>query len=228
MATLVRIVDTALDVFWRTPVLYGVLVFAALYSAWWGYTDFYGDQFARTPIHTWPYVPDSPNAVLSWVVASVAIKAGWDASPGWTGRAWTFFIHLAIVWNVKVGLWTDFVLLYHYDHFFAGPTAQIVLEWVLVASHAGMVVFGSMLFRMAFPLTTAGYLAVLAVVLSGDYMDYLHAHLFLDDAVRIWPNGVPARDIHIVGLVTVALSVVLTTLLALGMRLRGPPQRRTF
>lgn len=222
--------DRALAPFWDNPLLYGLLVLAAVYAGIWGFSSFYGPQFARTPWWAWPFIPDSPGATTMWLLASIATKAGWDLGDGAWGRGWTFFGHLAIVLNAKVGLWTVFVLFFYYDHFFTGSTAHVVLEWVLVVAHLGMVPFALLLFRKLRRLPTVGYLGILGLSLLGDFVDYALVPLFFPESGwTFFPNGVPAAPewkLHIVALVTIALGVAATTALAWGMRMRGPPVDR--
>ena len=227
VATLVRGIDRIMAPFWNSTPLYLVLVAIAVGASWWGFTAFYGSQFARTPVYTWPFVPDSPLATTAWIPASLLLKAHLDRRPGIPGAAVTLFVLWAAVMNAKVGLWTVFVLLYHYDHFFAGDTAHIILEWTLVASHLGMVAFGVFLFRKVRTPAGGALFAVLALAFLWDFMDYGFARLVLDDpTLRLWPNGVPAEKIDVVAGVSLALSVLSVGALAVGLRLRGPPVAR--
>jgi len=101
---------------------------------------YYRVQFAGTPLWLWPFVPDSPLAVL-W--AELALLAYWlKRRPGWLDA-------LAFVGNVQVGLWTCYVLLAYAPYMgtfdtetwpggFQGPS----LNAVLLVGHFGMAVLG--------------------------------------------------------------------------------------
>jgi uncharacterized membrane protein YpjA len=101
---------------------------------------YYLPQFRVTPVWLWPFVPDSPLAVL-W--AELALLAFWlRRRPGWLDA-------LAFVGNVQVGLWTAYVLLAYAPYMgtfdtepwpggFQGPS----LNAVLLVGHLGMAVLG--------------------------------------------------------------------------------------
>lgn len=111
---------------------------------------YYLDQFRITPVWLWPFVPDSPLAVL-W--AQLALGGYWfhllrrpKAKPG---RWLDAFGALAWVGNAQVGLWTVYVLLAYADRMgtfaqmtypggFTGPS----LNAILLVGHAAMVGLG--------------------------------------------------------------------------------------
>lgn len=79
---------------------------------------YYGPQFGLTPAWLWPWVPDSPLSVGFFAVA-IALHAARRPSQlaDW----------LAFLANIKVGLWTGFVLL-HYDasfHILQDPAGNL-------------------------------------------------------------------------------------------------------
>lgn len=85
------------------------------------------DQFALTPALLWPFVPDSPLAVLWALLALLALERD---------RRAPALDALAFVGNVQVGLWTAYVLTRHADAFrtFDGVT----LNGILLVAHLGM------------------------------------------------------------------------------------------
>lgn len=87
---------------------------------------YYREQFAVTPWYLWPFVPDSPLAVL-W--AELALLS-W-----WLRRKAGVLDALAVVGNIQVGLWTVYVLLVYADAF---GTYTMNLNTILLAGHAGM------------------------------------------------------------------------------------------
>lgn len=64
---------------------------------------YYGFQFETTPAWLWPFVPDSPLAVL-WAEAALVLYLFGKRRNDWVDA-------MAFVANVQVGLWTAFVLL---------------------------------------------------------------------------------------------------------------------
>jgi uncharacterized membrane protein YpjA len=89
---------------------------------------YYRFQFAGTPAVMWPWVPDSPLATL-FMALSLAL---WKL-----GRSNELVNALAFFGNVKLGLWTPFVLVAFGDAFLARtPTPMYAF---LLMSHLGMV-----------------------------------------------------------------------------------------
>lgn len=89
---------------------------------------YYRFQFAGTPVVMWPWVPDSPLATL-FIALSLAL---WKLD-----RQNELIDMLAFFGNIKLGLWTPFVLLSFNDAFLA-QTALPMYAFLLV-SHLGMV-----------------------------------------------------------------------------------------
>jgi uncharacterized membrane protein YpjA len=116
-----------LAVFKTCPWLAWPLVVLSTPALYWGWTVYYGAQFAATPEYLWPFVSDSPNAVLVFL-ASVAFYQ--------LGRRWATLDLLAWVLNVKVGVWSVVILLYWYDEFFSHDATE---RWFLFVLHVGMV-----------------------------------------------------------------------------------------
>ncbi|ADJ14626.1 DUF1405 domain-containing protein [Halalkalicoccus jeotgali] len=89
---------------------------------------YYRFQFAGTPAVMWPWVPDSPLATL-FIALSLAL---WKLD-----RQSELVDMLAFFGNIKLGLWTPFVLVAFREAFLAG-TAPPMYAFLLV-SHLGMV-----------------------------------------------------------------------------------------
>ncbi|GAA0506432.1 Uncharacterized membrane protein YpjA [Halorubrum aquaticum] len=103
---------------------------------------YYRFQFARVPVEMWMFVPDSPGATLLIALA----LASWAV-----GRGSDTLAALAFFGNIKLGLWTPYVLVVFYPEFLAnsGPA----LYAFLFVSHLGMVVQAFVLHRMTdFPV----------------------------------------------------------------------------
>lgn len=107
---------------------------------------YYSAQFSRTPMEMWIFVPDSPVATLLIAVA----LAAWAL-----GRANDYLTAMAFIGNIKLGLWTPYVLVIYADAFLEfTPTYMYV---VLVVSHLGMVLQAFVLHRITdFPVKAVG------------------------------------------------------------------------
>lgn len=134
VAPLPRIIeDLALRFAW-------VIVFVNLAGTAFGFW-YYRHQLATTPIRVWPWVPDSPLATL-FMAASLAL---WKL-----GRPNEVVNVLAFVGNIKLGLWTPFVLVVFHDAFL--PVTPLPLYWFMVTSHLAMVAQAFLIHRYsAFP-----------------------------------------------------------------------------
>ncbi|MCL7418685.1 MAG: DUF1405 domain-containing protein [Halalkalicoccus sp.] len=89
---------------------------------------YYRFQFAGTPVAMWPWVPDSPLATL-FIASSLAL---WKLD-----RGNELVDMLAFFGNIKLGLWTPYVLVVFNDAFLAGTAVPMYA--FLLTSHLGMV-----------------------------------------------------------------------------------------
>jgi len=182
-----------LHVFRERAVLAWPLVLGNLVAVYYGWTVYYAGQLEVTPRVWWPFVPDSPNAVLSFAVVLTLSQA----------KARSRFLDL-LAWalNIKVGLWTVFVLLYYFEKFFADEPG---LRWLLFWLHVGMIGQAFVLHReLKRASPTRIHFAILgAILFFSDWVDYgpLNLHPYL--RTRSGADYDP-----IVVLVTVALSVL--------------------
>ena len=121
---------------------------------------YYRAQFATTPAEMWFFVPDSPMATL-FIAGAFALWA--------RGRQHDTLTALAFFGNIKLGLWTPWVLLVFAEEFLA--FTPVPLYAFLLGSHLAMVVQAFVLHRItSFPVRAVG-LAVLwyTVDLTVDY-----------------------------------------------------------
>ncbi len=121
---------------------------------------YYRFQFTDTPVSMWIFVPDSPMATL---LAAIAFGL-WAI-----GRQNDYVSALAFFGNIKLGLWTPWVLAAFFDAFYGinGP----VMYAFLFVSHLGMVVQAFVLHRITdFPVkAVAVALAWYTIDLTVDY-----------------------------------------------------------
>lgn len=144
-----------------SPWLAWPLAAGNLVAVYYGWSDYYAAQFEATPWYLWPFVSDSPNAVLLFAASLLLYRLG---------VRWAWLDVAAFIANVKVGLWTVFVLLYYYEGFFDEDPG---LRWFLLWLHVGMVGQAFVLHRdlrngVAAPVLAA----VAALFLAHDALDY--------------------------------------------------------
>ena len=126
--------DLALRLVW---VVVAINLAGTAFGFW-----YYRHQFSRTPIEMWVFVPDSPAATLFIALA----LAAWAL-----GRPNDYLAALAFVGNVKLGLWTPYVLLAFAPGFLAFTPWPLYL--FLFFSHLAMVVQAFLLHRISdFPI----------------------------------------------------------------------------
>lgn len=138
------------------------LVLGNLVAVYYGWTDYYAYQFSVTPVWLWPLVSDSPNAVLLFATAVFLHLIG---------RGNRIVDLVAFIANVKVGLWTVFVLLYYYPQFF---DEDVALRWLLFWLHVGMMGQAFVLYRdlRREPLALLWGFAVITAFFLHDGIDY--------------------------------------------------------
>lgn len=124
---------------------------------------YYGFQFAETNPLYWLFVPDSPLAVLYATLALALYE---------TGRRSDVLDALAVVANVKVGLWTAFVLLYYGDHFAIFTDPFTSLNFYLFWGHLGMALEAGIFLEDLRPLGRHAGAAVAGWFLLNDALDY--------------------------------------------------------
>ena len=121
---------------------------------------YYFPQFSRTPAEMWLFVPDSPMATL-FIAGAFALWA--------LGRENDYLTALAFFGNIKLGLWTPWVLVVFSEAFL--EFTALPMYAFLVVSHLAMVVQAFVLHRITdFPVAAVG-LATLwyTVDLTVDY-----------------------------------------------------------
>jgi len=173
---------------------------------------YYRAQFAATPTKMWLFVPDSPMATL-FIAGAFALWA--------LGRANDTLATLAFFGNIKLGLWTPWVLVVFAEEFIA--FTPLPLYGFLLVSHLAMVVQAFVLHRITdFPVRAVG-LAVLwyTVDLTVDYFVPLvgEPHHTAIPLARETPIALAATAFQLAAWAAVVLTV-LPLLWALATRVR--------
>ncbi|XVH32149.1 DUF1405 domain-containing protein [Haloferacaceae archaeon DSL9] len=144
--------DLGLRLVW---IVVGINLLGTAFGFW-----YYAGQFAQTPTSMWVFVPDSPMATL-FIAGAFALWA--------LGRQNDYLTALAFFGNIKLGLWTPWVLAVFFDTFYAANGAPMYA--FLFLSHLAMVVQAFVLHRITdFPVRAVG-VAILwyTVDLTVDY-----------------------------------------------------------
>lgn len=194
-----------LRIFATQPLLAWPLIAGNLAAVWWGWTDYYAYQFQHTTPWLWPWVADSPNAVLLFALALVLRQFRRRA-------AWLDL--LAWATNIQVGVWTVFVLLYYYADFFSHDAT---LRWTLLWLHVGMIGQAFVLHRdlRAAPPRRAAF---------GLVAGWIAIHFVLDYGMGIHPI-LPGPSFPVVAAVTFGITLLT---LAMGAWLYRAQGNRTI
>jgi uncharacterized membrane protein YpjA len=120
----------------------------------------YGPQMARTAPLLWPWLVDSPLAVLGYAVALPLIRRRRGPRREWLAT-WAVFA------NIKYGLWT----VVYWLLWWTGPGFLELESVTLTFTHAAMIAIGASLLVFYRPrawqvLTVAAWFAL------NDYLDY--------------------------------------------------------
>ncbi len=184
---------------------------------------YYQPQFATTPAHLWPFVPDSPLAVL-WATVPLVLYE-------FNRRRSAMLDSLAFVANVQVGLWTAYILLY-YEPWFG--TYSLNLNTLLLVLHLAMAVEALIFvhdlrldFRQGWGRVAAVLTPVFAWVMLNDWLDYFYAGINNRGCAGLRPYTVPCVDLGLTAAVTFGISVLVFAWLAFLTRPRTIPSSST-
>lgn len=147
---------------------------------------YYLPQFAATPVALWPFVPDSPLAVL-WALAALVLYS--------FGKRWPWLDAVAFVANVQVGLWTAYVLLYYWDWFqIATFNLNFLLFWLHLGMAALALVFVADLRRDAPRVRLGAVLIAGAWYLLNDVVDYTGVLYTYATGCHLRPYTIPCNS----------------------------------
>lgn len=133
---------------------------------------FYYPQLGDNPIHLWLFIPDSPLATLFAALTFLLI----------THRKRKSIIEaLAVIGNLKYGLWTVFVLIYYSEIFYAGNPLWMYL--FLLVSHLGMALQAFFIAEIS-EIDIKAFLAASSWFIVNDIIDYslgIHTRLYTSE-----------------------------------------------
>ena len=189
------------------PYTRSLLIFASLAGIVFGFYYYY-DQLISSPLWQWPFIPDSPIAVLLYALALALISIR---------RRSNKLDSIAFILMTKIGIWTTVVLLVYWDYYFTQST--LALRSFILATHVLMVAMAALLLPAMKKEQLWFYPTLLAVLIALDWIDYaLDTHPWLPD-----------KHIAEIGWLTASLSVFLVLFVVL-WQLRwdrgqtGPPR----
>ncbi|GAA0360443.1 DUF1405 domain-containing protein [Bacillus horti] len=139
-------------------LLFIINFLGTIYGYYW-----YKNQLAQTPLHLWPFVPDSPTASLFFTVVLLAFILG---------ERWPLIQALAAVTLFKYGIWATVMILWS-----AVLGAQLGFDhYMLMTSHVGMAI-QAILYASYFTFTIKHLALASAWTLFNDFLDYT-LHIF--------------------------------------------------
>jgi len=167
----------------KRALLFNILLLLNIAAVFAG-AYYYWDQLSATPLHLIPFVPDCPLYVL----LALPILLKWIRN-----SAYAFIVSVGMV---KYGLWTVFVLLFHWNAY-SVPSALLVTI-IFILGHIGMALEGAVLLPKK-RAGTAVLLLALAWFLFNDYADYV---------IGTVPS-IPAYGMQLVAALTAAASIII-------------------
>lgn len=120
----------------------------------------YEGQLAATPLIYWPFTPDCPEFAMFFSIVLIFYLLN--------RRLYDFEV-LTFFGLIKYGTWTVFTITLY---FIASGDVTNFDEWMLLISHVGMVMEGSLFFKYL-RFNYINIFVSLAWFLLSDYMDYV-------------------------------------------------------
>jgi len=157
-----------------------LLNIAAVFTGAW----YYWDQLSVTPLHLLIFVPDCPLYVL--LALPILLKLI-------KNNAYAFIVSIGMV---KYGLWTVFVLLFHWNAYSVPSVLPVTIVFLL--GHIGMALEGAVLLPKK-RVSAAVLLLALAWFLFNDYADYVIGTV----------PPIPIDGMQLVAALTVAASIII-------------------
>lgn len=162
------------------PLVLWLLLIINLAGSVYGYY-WYHNQLSSTPMHWWPFVPDSPFSTTLFAFSILYIL--WRVRPSEGLFLWA---NLA---NMKYGMWAAIINI----HFGLNSNEFDAVNLMLTLSHIGMF-FQGFLYLFVVPFNSLALIAVVLWMVTNDALDYLigiHPYLFLENQFQLaWQSAV--------------------------------------
>ncbi len=140
---------------WFYNALLLINIYGTLYGFYW-----YAGQFSATPLYFWPFVANSPLAVLYIFIVIALLKLG---------RRSVFLEGMAYFGLIKHGLWTVFIVTVYQLQGNIYPE-----NYLLLSGHAAMALQGILFWHyFGLPLSFPQAAAISAWYIFNDYLDYV-------------------------------------------------------
>ncbi|NTW00572.1 MAG: DUF1405 domain-containing protein [Oscillochloris sp.] len=201
---MVRLINWIYDFIIKNPFIFWTCMATNAVGVIWGGVVWYGPMLLDSPLWTWPFIPDCPEAALWATVAFVLLRYGRD-------RGW--FTAFAAFSCIKYGIWTMLFWLKHWS-VVGLSDPEFPLELMLFVSHMGLTAEGILL------ATRIGRLAIpprLGII------SWFALSIVVDYGLGYFPPLTPAvPEVYVFWVATGLTTLLGTTLLLLPNNVAAP------
>lgn len=134
---------------------------------------FYYPQLGDNPLYLWPFIPDSPLATVFAALTFMLIAHR---------KRNSIVESIAVIGNLKYGLWTVFVLIYYSEIFYSGNPLWMYL--FLLLSHLAMAIQALFVAEIS-EINIKAFLLASSWFILNDVIDYslgIHTRLYTSEA----------------------------------------------
>lgn len=134
---------------------------------------FYYPQLGDNPLYLWPFIPDSPLATVFAALTFMLIAHR---------KRNSIVESIAVIGNLKYGLWTVFVLIYYSEIFYSGNPLWMYL--FLLFSHLAMAIQAVFVAEIS-EINIKAFLLASSWFILNDVIDYslgIHTRLYTSEA----------------------------------------------
>jgi len=134
---------------------------------------FYYPQLGDNPLYLWPFIPDSPLATVFAALTFMLIAHR---------KRNSIVESIAVIGNLKYGLWTVFVLTYYSEIFYSGNPLWMYL--FLLLSHLAMAIQAVFVAEIS-EINIKAFLLASSWFILNDVIDYslgIHTRLYTSEA----------------------------------------------
>ena len=134
---------------------------------------FYYPQLGDNPLYLWPFIPDSPLTTVFAALTFMLIAHR---------KRNSIIESIAVIGNLKYGLWTVFVLIYYSEIFYSGNPLWMYL--FLLLSHLAMAIQAVFVAEIS-EINIKAFLLASSWFILNDVIDYslgIHTRLYTSEA----------------------------------------------